>query len=299
MKGSGAAPKESIELLGPALLDSERQSADAVLRFTRSLRMSLGWHYLLDLVWTDREMHAPPKSTVLDAGAGVGVMQWLLAERGVNVISVDRIDRTKLSFRFRARYKVRGLRKGDLDRTRKAIDLEAHNGTLKMDAVRDTRNLVGSKLGLGRNRGKVTIHRSVLSDLSAIPDASVDGIVSISSLEHNDLDDIPKVMQELWRVLRPGAVLTATVGAGKTDWYHEPSKGWCFSEATLRELFGLAPSTPSNYDQYDEILEAVRNNDELRKGLAQTYFTNGNNGMPWGKWDPQYLSVGFRRQKPG
>jgi ubiquinone/menaquinone biosynthesis C-methylase UbiE len=299
MAEASTPPTESIELLGPALLDSERRSADAVLRFARSLRLSFGWHYLLDLVWTEREMPAPPKSTVLDAGAGVGIMQWLLAERGVNVISVDRIDRTRLSLRFRARYKVSGLRKGDLARIRKALDLERSNGALKMDAVRDARNAVGRALGLGRNRGSVAIHRSTLDDLAAIPDASVDGIVSISSLEHNDLDNIPKVMKELWRVLRPGAVLTATVGAGKTDWYHEPSKGWCFSEATLKEAFGLSPSTPSNYDQYDEILEAVRNNDELRKGLAQTYFTNGNNGMPWGKWDPQYLSVGFRRQKPG
>jgi ubiquinone/menaquinone biosynthesis C-methylase UbiE len=299
MNEPSAAPIESIELLGPALLDSERQSADAVLRFARSLRMSFGWHYLLDLVWTNRELPAPPRSTVLDAGAGVGIMQWLLAERGVNVISVDRIDRSRLSLRFRARYNVVGLRKGDLLRKRRALDLEAHNGALKMDAVRDARNLVGRKLGLGHSRGSVTIHRSTLDHLAAIPDASVDGIVSISSLEHNDLDNIPLVMQELWRVLRPGATLTATVGAGKTDWYHEPSRGWCFSEATLKQAFGLSPSTPSNYDQYDEILEAVRTNEELRKGLAQSYFRSGNNGMPWGKWDPQYLSVGIRRQKPG
>jgi ubiquinone/menaquinone biosynthesis C-methylase UbiE len=289
---------ESIELLGPALLDSERQAADAVRRFARSLRISLGWHYLLDVVWTNRQIDTPPRSSVLDAGAGVGIMQWLLAERGVNVISVDRIDRSQLSVRYRARYAVTGLRHGELAPIGRSLVADARNGSLAIDAVRDAGGLLGRALGRGRYRGMVTVHRSGLGDLSAVPDASIDGIVSISSLEHNELDDIPGIMAELWRVLRPGGILTATVGAAKTDWYHKPSRGWCFSEATLRQLFGLSASTPSNYDQFDEILESVRRNDELRLNLAQSYFRSGSNGMPWGKWDPQYLSVGFRRQKP-
>jgi SAM-dependent methyltransferase len=289
---------ESIELLGPALLDSERQAADAAMRLSRSMRISLGWHYLLDVVWTNRELDAQRDSTVLDAGAGVGIMQWFLAERGVNVISIDRLDRSRLSLRYRARYNVAGLHRQELAPVGRSFLADARSGALAVDAMRDARGLLDRVRGGARNRGKVTIHHVGLGQLSAIPDGSVDGIVSISSLEHNDPDAIPGIVAELWRVLRPGGVLTATVGAGKADWYHEPSRGWCFSEATLRRVFGIAESTPSNYDQFDEILAGVRSNDELHRNLARSYFRSGNNGMPWGKWDPKYLSVGVRRQKP-
>jgi ubiquinone/menaquinone biosynthesis C-methylase UbiE len=298
MTDPSAAPDDFIELLGPALLDSERDTADAVMRLSRSLRISLGWHYLLDVVWTNLEIERSRPSTVLDAGAGVGIMQWFLAERGVNVISIDRLDRSRLSVRYRTRYSVAGLQRDELAPIGRSLLADARTGALFVDAARDARGVVDRMRGGNRSRGRVTLHHSGLGDLAAIADGSVDAVVSISSLEHNEPGDIPQIASELWRVLRPGGTLTATVGAAKADWFHEPSRGWCFSEATIRQLFGLAPSTPSNYDRFDEIMAAVRANEELRTNLARSYFRSGSNGMPWGKWDPTYLSVGIRRHKP-
>ena len=37
----------------------------------------------------------------------------------------------------------------------------------------------------------------------------------------------------------------------------------------------------------------------VRDNLARFYFQSGDNGMPWGKWDPQYQSVGVRKIKSG
>ena len=72
---------------------------------------------------------------------------------------------------------------------------------------------------------------------------SVDAVVSISSLEHNTLEDLPAIVTELMRVLKPGGRLVATVGASKADdWFHEPSQGWCFTEQTLRSIFGSLPT---------------------------------------------------------
>ena len=91
----------------------------------------------------------------------------------------------------------------------------------------------------------------------------------------------------------------ATLGAAKEqDWFHEPSKGWCYTEATLRDIFDLPADCPSNYDRYDELFKSLRNCSELRDNLADFYFKSGNNGMPWGIWDPKYQPVGMVKVKP-
>ncbi len=131
-----------------------------------------------------------------------------------------------------------------------------------------------------------------------IADNTVDTVVAVSSLEHNTPDGLSAVVSELMRVLKPGGLLLATLGATRDrDWFHEPSQGWCYTEASLRSLFRLPPGAPSNYAQYDDLFSDLRNCDELRLNLADFYFRSGNNGMPWGKWDPQYQSVGVCKRK--
>ena len=100
------------------------------------------------------------------------------------------------------------------------------------------------------------------------------------------------------RVLKPGGAILATLGAAKgEDWYHEPSQGWCYSEATLKRVFDIPSVVRSNYQQYDQLFESLRGNKELKDNLASFYFNSGNNGMPWGKWDPQYQPVGIAKVK--
>ena len=41
----------------------------------------------------------------------------------------------------------------------------------------------------------------------------------------------------------------------------------------------------------------LRDSNELRAGLSPLYFRSGNNGMPWGRWDPKYQSVGIIKTK--
>ncbi len=44
-------------------------------------------------------------------------------------------------------------------------------------------------------------------------DNSIDAIVSISALEHNPPEELPAVVKELMRVLKPGSPLVATLTA--------------------------------------------------------------------------------------
>jgi SAM-dependent methyltransferase len=291
---------DAIRVLGVSLLDEQRPTVTNLKRLARDLRMGLGWHYLLDLCWILDTLNGNAATTVVDAGAGTGIIQWYLAERHRTVISVDRSSRSQLSMRYRSRYQVRGLRTRDLEPVPTAIwrELGADGWSLRAPA-RQVWNLGELVRRLIRRPAAVYIYNQDLKSLTDIPDDSVDAVVAVSSLEHNPPDDLAIVVGELMRILRPGGPLIATLGASKDeDWFHEPSKGWCYTDATLRGIFGIDRSIASNYDEYDTLFEQLRDCAELRDGLAVFYFRSGANGMPWGVWDPRYQPVGVCKVKP-
>ncbi len=122
--------------------------------------------------------------------------------------------------------------------------------------------------------------------------------MAVSALEHNTPEGLQQVVVELMRVLKPGGKLIATLcAAPDQDRWHAASSGWCYTDASLRRLFFLPPETPSNYGHYDELFSALVSCTELRDHLAAFYFRSGDNGMPWGKWDPQYIPVGVCKIK--
>jgi ubiquinone/menaquinone biosynthesis C-methylase UbiE len=298
---TGSIVSDKIEILPVSLLDQHRQQVEALKNLAHSLGIGMGWHYLLDWVWILAQLGEVGGKHILDAGAGEGLLQWYLAERGSQVISVDRSSRAEITLRFRARYTVRGLREEDLASPlqvfRKNIN-QAYG--LKAKTRSFVRGIGGMmKIAISKDRpGRVLIYNKDLESMPIIPDNSVDAVVAVSSLEHNTPDRLPGVLNELLRVLKPGGLLLVTLGAARDeDWFHEASKGWCYSEASLRQLFHLADTTPSNYSLYDDLLLDLRNCSELRDNLADFYFHSGNNGMPWGKWDPRYQSVGVCKHK--
>lgn len=301
MVDSSTVNLEKIEILSISLLDQHRQRVEAFKTLAKSLGIGIGWHYLLDWAWITALLGDVEGMRILDAGAGTGLMQWYLAETGAKVISVDRASRAELSLRFRARYPVSGLTGNELASPlrvwQKNIHLAEGLKARMVTLLRGTGGLIRTILPKA-GHGKVIIYNQNLASLPSIPDNSMDAVVAISALEHNSPDELAVVIDELLRVLKPGGALLATLGAARDhDWFHEPSQGWCYTEASLRKLFSLPAESPSNYAHYDELFAALRNCDELRLNLADFYFRSGNNGMPWGKWDPQYQSVGIYKRK--
>ncbi len=280
------------------MLDQHRPTVKALKRLARSLGLEFGWHYLLDLTWIISLLGPVKGRRILDAGAGTGILQWYLAEQGAEVISVDRLSRARLPLRFRSRYNVRGLRPGDLlPASRLLRDTFAETSKPPFRLKPQARDLAGLA-DLHRAKGRVVIYNQDLRDLSDLADASLDAVVAVSALEHNPPEELPVVVTELLRVLKPGGMLLATLGAARdADWFHVPSQGWCYSDASLRRLFDLPADAPSNYDVYDTLFAALRGCVELRDNLASFYFRSGDNGMPWGRWDPQYQAVGVCKVK--
>ncbi len=293
--------KDKLEILSTNLLDQYRPLVNELRGLENGLLLEFGWHYLLDFVWTLSQVDLKNTKIVLDSGAGVGVMQWYLASKEIDVLSVDRGSRADMYYRFRVNYRVKGLRTEDMNSNLSAIRYE----------IRTTPGLVGKikvlvstflsfvrMLGLRPKGGQVFIYNQDLKTLTHIEDESVDAVIAVSALEHNSPGGLREVVKELMRVLKPGGKLLATLGAARDkDWFHDPSKGWNYSESTMRDIFDLDSSISSNYNQHDDLLAALKDCTELRDNLAGFYSQSGDNGMPWGKWDPQYIPVGVCKVK--
>ncbi len=290
--------KEKIEILSVVLLDEQRPLIEELKGLAHSLRLEFGWHYLLDLSWILSQLGNVQSKCIIDAGAGTGVIQWYLAEHGSEVISVDRESRAYLPARFRTRFRVQGLRREDLA---SAGDLWRENwragANMRAKISIQARDIAGL-FELQRSSGRVLIYNQDLNNLSNIGEDTVDAVVAVSALEHNNPEDLKSVVAELMRVIKPGGLLLATLGAAcDRDWFHKPSRGWCYTADSLRRIFDLPSDTPTNYDQHDQLFEALKNCAELRDNLAAFYSRSGDNGMPWGIWDPQYQPVGVCKIK--
>jgi ubiquinone/menaquinone biosynthesis C-methylase UbiE len=288
---------EKIEILPVGLLDQYQDLVKDLKFLARELRLEFGWHYLLDLTWILSQLEVQRGMFVLDAGAGTGMMQWYLVDRGVEVLSVDRDSRAYLPFRFRRRFKVLGKRPEDLHPTIDALRHQAGKlGLLKsvIGIIREYTLYQPAK----QESGSIIIYNQDLAQLVDVPDDSQDAVVAVSSLEHNTPEALQSVIKELMRVIKPGGKLLATLCASREkDWFHEPSKGWCYSEVSLRNLFDLSYVVPSNYDRYDDLFGEMRSCQTLSENLASFYYRSGDNGMPWGIWDPQYQPVGVCKVK--
>ena len=291
---------DRLELLPVTLLDSERERVDALKTLASQLKLEFGWHYLLDITWILRNVKQIHDRTIIDAGAGTGLVQWYLAEHGANVISVDRESREHLAMKFRRRYLIEGFRPEDLKQARTPTSTAGNSlKSTFADRVDQARVGIGQFTKTRTSKpGKVMIFNQDLANLAGIENDSIDTVVAVSSLEHNSPDGLERVVAELMRVLKPGGALIATLGAARDeDWFHEPSQGWCYSESTLRRIFNISSETQSNYSEYDSLMEQLTINQELKDNLASFYFKSGNNGMPWGQWNPEYQPVGVCKIK--
>lgn len=305
-RSDAAHDADELLVLPTTLLEEYPSRVTDLENMAATLKKDFGWHYMLDLVWASRqvEQSVSPGGVVLDAGAGTGLIQWWLADRGIEVISVDRMPRY---FRPELRSWCPVL---DFD-SGKPVPTAGYLGSSLGRAIRSghyvKRGLACAGAGLRDrmihretpgSRAAVRILEGDLMNLHQIDSNSIDAVVSISSLEHNSPKNLKVVVQELLRILRPGGRIVATLGAsGTEDWYHAPSSGWCYTESTLADIFELSPGFRSNYAEFDQLFESLIACDYLRNNLGAFYAKSGNNGMPWGRWDPQYQSVGVVKVK--
>lgn len=292
----GTLLNERIELLSPELLEKHPDLVELIYKKSIELQVGLGWHYVLDLVWIINSIRKMPKgSVILDAGAGNGILQFILSDMGYTVISADFANRT-IPKSCASRYNIMLAGSGsghDNDYIRHLNkEFYGHNNSgYTSNQVSFINNI--SDMIHTVDSGTILYYMTDICNMSLIKDGSIDCVVSVSALEHNAHETVQNAVNELRRVLKPGQPMYITVSADDTkDWFHEQSKGWCYSEQTLIKLFGINP-THSNYSDFLRIFRLLRECKHLQENLSPSYYRSENNGMPWGVWDPKYMPVGL------
>ncbi|MBN2225328.1 MAG: methyltransferase domain-containing protein [Deltaproteobacteria bacterium] len=295
---------ERIELLAYDIYVTHSREMEVVEKVQSYLdNKPIGWHYYLDLAWAIRELSLLPKgSIIVDAGAGNGLGQFILSELGFNVISADVVKRN-ITPVLQRRY---GDLIYDLEETKKNIspkDLWSFIDEKKLTCDKSER--IDYREILQKNAkkhcGKIFLYNTDLKNMAELPDNCVDSVMSISALEHNDIDGIAHCIKEQLRVMKETGALIATISASyDVDWYDEKTTGWCLTEDTIRSIFEHKKSIPSNFSQMDFIADVLKiHNNLLDINLSPFYFTGENTAMPWGKWNPRYLPVGIIKKKSG
>jgi SAM-dependent methyltransferase len=288
------------------LIDPREQLASPLLprveAFLRAAhRTALGWHYLTDIVWIARQVSTWPQGIhLLDAGGGTGALQLLLAEMGFDITNVD-LNAGQPSRFLRGRYGVELERLPSHTETsynrslllrRRSLASIAGRNQLLVAFVNWQIDRWRRRYGMGPGPGRIRWVQGNLAAMPEIADGRFDGIVSLSAVEHIPVADLPRAIAEMRRVVRPGnlwAVTTSATDRAET-WFHEPSQGLCFALEDLVARFGA--ENVSRLDPADA-LAAYRDCRYLEQRLAPFYRASGENGMPWGIWDPTYIPVGI------
>jgi ubiquinone/menaquinone biosynthesis C-methylase UbiE len=317
---------DSIELLDTELLN-DQQVLKEIDHWLKVLNRPNGWHYDLDIIWiikNIRKLDLPQGATILDAGAGLGVMQFILASRGYNVISLDFTERqipefTKGIFKIEKKdTDLGGYRHEYMDFMtygQKKDDGRLNRPSLLKTIASYTKdpyrmicylknsfsNFFNIHCLMERFKdhsrfGKITFLRATFNNIT-LEASSVDALISISAFEHNNYDDMPESIKQFQRVLKSNAKMFITTSAsGGKDWYFQPAKGWNLSLPTLADWFGIAEVRASSFD---ECLKKIQNSKVIKSRIHHFYRYDGRNGLPYARLgDLKYVPVGIIKTKP-
>lgn len=278
-------------------------------------RRNIGWHYIVDLLWIySHAVKWPQGCRVLDAGGGRGPAQFLLAEMGFDVTNID-LFHTQPDYAFLSRY---GTKKTTLDSyvgTRYVEHIKGFGRYRQqfkrvIKAVKESPLLRESTASAYANKhekwrklkgfserkvGSINWLAGNLCNVPEIEAGSFDAVVSLSALEHIPLEILPAALAEIRRLVRSdGHWAVTTSGTELNDtWYHQPAQGYCFSESDLKSVFQASAKNTAKPVDIMRLYQASR---YLKDNLALNYRLSGNNGMPWGKWDPSYIPVGLSEE---
>ena len=277
-------------------------------------RTQIGWHYITDLTWLySRIKHWPKSLRILDAGGGTGPLQFLLAELGFNVTNIDMVlkqpspsitDRYQMTLKQlpssdTTEYmdflncKQHGRQVFELQRILRRFKKHAQKNHLSIRFYHVKHNRWRQRFGMSSTKlGTIQWWAGNLCNLNEIPSNSFDAVVSLSALEHIPIVQLENALKEIRRVLKDQnfwAITTSATDQNMT-WYHQPSKGFCYSVSDLEKYFEATSSYPQNPKR---ILHEYRNCDYLKRHLAKFYSKSGEYGIPWGQWEPKYIPVGI------
>lgn len=283
-----------IELFTEKLIEENKDLALEVLAESSRTGIKLGWHYLLDLIWILKGISCPKGSVILDAGAGNGLLQFILADRGYKVISADVSNRNIPGFTS-GLYEI--IRMGDTNEIPHSYWEDRKKGN--SNVISNVKNYITEyspccfEASSNSSLPVILYYHCDLENMKELADNSIDAVVSVSALEHNPPDKVKQCVNDLSRVLKPDGSMHITISAvNRGQDFHEPSHSWLLDEKGIIEAYGLKAPCISNFEDFENIYAALHDSKYLKRWLSSFYYSGGNNGMPWGEWNPQYQPIG-------
>lgn len=314
--------KDLIELLDISLLENEKLLKE-IDHWLKVFNWTNGWHYDLDIIWIVNQLeknNIMPGKTILDAGGGYGISQFLLAARGYNIISLDFAQRHSPEKAegifnieiiendlgsFESEYmKYMTYKSGnDFLNTLKSVPNAFLHPIKIIRYVNKINKELQSNLENRKERmrdhskfGKIRFLRGTFNNIP-LKDKEVDALISVSAFEHNTYKDMPGSIKEFNRVLNDSGIMYITTSAAREkDWYQEASKGWNFSKESLMNWFKI--SNENVCFDYDGKFKGITNSKKLSDRLGDYYKDKNNLTVPNGDLrNIQYIPVGIIKKK--
>ena len=288
----------SIKLLNPELLNESNYLSE-ISYWLKVMNRPQGWHYDLDIVWLLKKLkeHGLKKGdTILDAGAGMGVTQFILAAKGYNVISLD-FSKRKYPDLAEGIFDITMDDSEDLDYTHDYIGFvnyrESSNVWTKNKHFKFADKLYkifkppagyfyevfksymikknNLKINLKERKndhsefGSIRFIRSAFHDIK-LEDQYADALVSVSAIEHADIDLLDNNINEMKRVVKKNGPLLITTSATpmRNKWFHEKTRGWCFTQNCLENI---AKVNLENDFQFENIENKILSSEIWEKRL--------------------------------
>jgi len=294
----------SIELLNGDLL-SDQEKLDEIDHWLKVMNRPQGWHYDMDIIWLLKgleEAGIKKGDTILDAGAGMGITQFILAAKGYNVISLDFSPRSNPAL-AKGIFEIEVIEEGDLSYKHDYIGFVKYDSSISKEknsrgprlyqkvwkimgrGPRYMLNRIKQEFQIRWNEqanklekksdhtgfGKIKFVKAAFHDMP-LKDEEVDALVSVSAIEHADPKLMEQNINEMKRVVKKGnPLLITTSGTGKNkDWFHEKTQGWCFSKETFSEIIG-----DDLHDNYNpELAEKNILSSDIWRKRIDSYYVN-------------------------
>jgi len=315
----------SIELLNTDLL-SDQEKLNEIDHWLKVMNRPQGWHYDMDIIWLLKglgDAGIKKGATILDAGAGMGITQFLLAANGYNIISLDYSPRLNPPL-AKDIFEIEVVEQDNLDYKHDYIGFVDYDSTRnegKNNKIPDLFEKVLNAMGRGpeymlsrvkqqfqkkqnkqininekmRNHndfGNIKFIRAAFHDMP-LKDEEVDALVSVSAIEHADPKLMKQNINEMKRVVKKGnPLLITTSGTGKNkDWFHEKTQGWCYTEKSLKKIAGDDSIIQFNYNTVEE---NILNSSTWRSRIDPYYSKDSNSEFFRMKMNSlPYLPVGI------
>lgn len=286
-----------VTLLSPKYL-SNNCALKELSYWLHVMKRPQGWHYDMDEAWILENIEKAKLkkgATILDAGAGLGVMQYVLAARGYNVVSLDFCKREvpkeaegifnhilerQDGFEYQHSYQKfivhsAGLAsRGGLSLLRDKLTAPHLLSRFYYKVKREMLHVFYRTMERvrGNNQyGQIKFVRAAFHNMP-FEESLFDAVVSVSALEHADINLLGENISEMVRVAKPGApilISTSAIGDSK-DVFDEITSGWCFSCNTMSRF---SENAHDEYKKYKDVELEILKSDRWRQRIDSCYFT--------------------------